>query len=57
MKYRATVSFSGTIAMYEGEVRDLNKSLASEYVECGYLEEVKTTTTGRKKVGDKKETK
>ena len=44
MIYNALVSFAGVdVAMYEGETRDLKKSLAAPYVDCGFLREEKTT--------------
>lgn len=39
--YRATVSFAGQIGMRRGEERDLDASVASPLLKCGYLEEVK----------------
>lgn len=38
MKYKAKISFAGELSMYEGEVRELKESLASKFVDCGFLE-------------------
>ena len=38
MKYKAKISFSGELSMHEGEVRELKESLASKFVDCGFLE-------------------
>lgn len=41
MKVRAMKSFSGTISMHEGEVRELNETeTVNELIRIGYLEEV-----------------
>lgn len=42
MKYRALVSFSGALSMYEGEVRELdNKVIIKDLLSAKYIEEVK----------------
>lgn len=38
--YKAKVTFAGQISMIEGEVRELDSSIAAPLVECGYLEAV-----------------
>ena len=40
-KYEATKSFAGEVAMYKGEIRELERSLAAPLVKCGYLKEKK----------------
>lgn len=51
MKYRALVSFTGTISMATGGVREISDSaLANNLIKCGYVEEVK------EKAAEKKET-
>lgn len=40
-KYEATISFAGEVAMYKGEIRELERSLAAPLVKCGYLKEKK----------------
>ena len=47
MKYRATVSFAGSLSMYQGEERELTPSIALPFVKCGYLEEVKKKESKR----------
>ena len=41
MKYRALVSFTGKISMYEGEVSEISLSLAKNLLKVGYIKEVK----------------
>lgn len=42
MKVRALKGFSGTVTMYAGEVREIERSAAIDELICiGYLEEVK----------------
>jgi len=40
-KYRAKTSFAGVVTMYKGETGELDSSLVSELVKCGYLVPVK----------------
>lgn len=41
MKYRALVSFTGTISMAGGEVREISDlTLAENLLKCGYIEEI-----------------
>lgn len=47
MKYRAIVSFAGSLSMYQGEERELTPSIALPFVKCGYLEEVKKKESKR----------
>lgn len=47
MKYRATVSFAGSLSMYKGEERELTPSIALPFMKCGYLEEVKKKESKR----------
>lgn len=47
MRYRATVSFAGSLSMYQGEERELAPSIALPFVKCGYLEEVKKKESKR----------
>lgn len=47
MKYRATVSFAGSLSMYQGEEREVDPSLALPFLKCGYLEEVKCKESKR----------
>lgn len=39
MKYEAQITFAGQVAMRKGEVRELDRSVASPLVKCGYLKE------------------
>jgi len=56
MKYRALVSFSGKICMAMGESREItDKSIASDLLKAGYIEELKETKI--KKIDERKETK
>ena len=46
MKYRALVSFTGTISMAMGGIREISDpALAGNLLKCGYIEEVKTKET------------
>lgn len=47
MKYRATVSFAGSLSMYQGEEREITPSIALPFVKCGYLKEVKCKESKR----------
>lgn len=47
MKYRAIVSFAGSLSMYQGEERELTPSIALPFVKCGYLKEVKKKESKR----------
>ena len=39
MKYRALVSFTGTISMAGGEVRDISDpAISANLLKCGYIE-------------------
>lgn len=38
MEYRARISFTGSISMYQNEVRELTEDKAVSLVACGYLE-------------------
>lgn len=38
MEYRARISFTGPISMYQNEVRELTEDKAVSLVTCGYLE-------------------
>lgn len=41
MKYRALVSFTGTISMAGGEVREISDlAIAKNLLKCGYIEEI-----------------
>lgn len=51
MKYRAIVSFAGSLSMYQGEERELTPSIALPFVKCGYLEEVKKKESKRNNTG------
>lgn len=38
MQYKATVSFSGAVSMYEGEVKELQNTVAlTDLIRCGYI--------------------
>ena len=53
MKYRALVSFTGTISMAMGEVREISDSaLANNLLKVNYIEEMEKVT--EKKVSKKK---
>ena len=39
MRYEAQITFAGQVAMRKGEVRELDRSVASPLVKCGYLKE------------------
>lgn len=39
MKYEAQITFAGQVTMRKGEVRELDRSVASPLVKCGYLKE------------------
>ena len=42
MKYKATVSFSGSVSMHAGEVKAIdNADIAKDLLKAGYIEEVK----------------
>ena len=41
MKYEAQTTFAGQVTMRKGEVRELDRSVASPLVKCGYLKEKK----------------
>lgn len=51
MEYKAKVSFAGKLSMHEGEVKELDDSLASEFVECGFLEKT-DTESNEKNISD-----
>lgn len=40
MKVKAIKSFSGKIAMFKGEEKEVESDIAKEYIGCGYLEEI-----------------
>ena len=64
MKYRALVSFTGSVSMAGGEVREISDlAIAKNLLKVGYVEEVKEkvtekviedTETGTEKVAEKK---
>ncbi len=61
MKYRALVSFTGTISMAGGEVREISDpAIAENLLKCGYIEKIgekseKTIETAtEEKVAEKK---
>ena len=39
IKYEAQITFAGQVAMRKGEVRELDRSVDSPLVKCGYLKE------------------
>lgn len=41
MKYKALISFTGRVSMYEGEVAEISPSLAKNLLKVGYIKEVK----------------
>ena len=41
MKYEAKVTFAGQVTMRKGEVKELERSIASPLLKCGYIEVVK----------------
>lgn len=47
MRYRATVSFAGSLSMYQGEEREITPSIALPFIKCGYLKEVKCKESKR----------
>ena len=49
MKVKANVSFCGQVSMYKGEVRELNNSLATPLIKCGYLTKIQNTAKKNKK--------
>lgn len=51
MRYRATVSFAGSLSMYQGEEREITPSIALPFIKCGYLEEVKKKESKRNNTG------
>ena len=56
MLYMATVSFSGNISMYEGEVRELSdSSLIEDLTKAGYI--IKYEATKKDVAKDEKQTK
>lgn len=56
MLYMATVSFSGNISMYEGEVRELSdSSLIEDLTKAGYI--IKYEATKKEVAKDEKQTK
>ena len=56
-KYKAKVCFAGTVSMYEGEVRELPKEVASDLVSCGYIEEVEAEIKQKPKGGKNNDSK
>ena len=54
MKYRALVSFTGTVSMAMGEVREISDlALAKNLLKVGYVEEIKERGKETEKVSEK----
>ena len=54
MKYRALVSFTGTVSMAMGEVREISDlALAKNLLKVGYVEEIKEKGKETEKVSEK----
>ena len=52
--YKALISFSGLVSMAEGDVRDIaNKDVVKDLLKAGYIEEVKTDKSAKKKTAKK----
>ena len=50
MKYRALVSFTGSVSMAGGEVREISDlAIANDLLKVKYIEEVKASETSEKK--------
>ena len=55
MLYMATVSFSGKISMYEGEVREISDpSLVEDLTKAGYIIKYEATKTKSEDAKDEK---
>ena len=55
MLYMATVSFSGKISMYEGEVREISdSSLIEDLTKAGYIIKYEATKTKSEDAKDEK---
>jgi hypothetical protein len=52
MKVKALVSFAGAFSMGKGEVREVDDSLLSDLISCGYVEEVKVNDKKTNKKAD-----
>lgn len=51
MKVKALKSFAGTVAMYAGEVGEVDDKTAAVLISCGYAEKISEDDGGKKKKG------
>ncbi len=55
MKYKAKVSFSGSVSMYVDEVKEITDvNIAKDLLKAGYIEEVKPAEKASAKAAIKK---